>query len=213
MRRATWIVMLVALLMPGCGLLGITSDQAVQEVAKLKLGIDGMQQALDNAAKMDGVRKDVAGVCSEILKEAETQTLALADVATFLTMPTPTKDDYLVAVGRLSDANASAGRVAELTKAVDVKFGTTALPPDLQAELLRLRDSSKRLLERIETTAARVKAVSVIITKAVNLAGGIAGGVAGGGSGGVLGIITAIGAAAATVGAAADQLKNGGKAA
>jgi hypothetical protein len=191
----------------GCG---ISPDEAAASMAKLQRNVEGLQQMLDNAAKMDGVRKDVAAITVEIMKEHEKSVSALADIAVFLSTvdPPPTIDDYKTAVARLNDANGSQVIIAELVKRIDDTFGETALPPDLQAELIRLRDSSQRLMERIKKAAEATAKAMAIVEKV----GSAIIPIAGGASGGVGGIIASIVAGAGVIGAGALSLagKKGG---
>lgn len=217
-----WYLPFLLVLSPlftGCSLLGISGEEAAAEASKLKRGVEGLQQMLDNAAKMDGVRKEVAAVSIEILNEATLVSESLAKITEFLTPDPnapPTQQDYLNTVAEVEKANAAARRLSIMTESIDAKFGKTELPPDLQAELLRLRDSGARLIERIETTAARVKKVTDVIVKVGNVGLGLVGGAATGGGSTVASVISAIIVGAAGLGATADAVAkkkaNGGTA-
>jgi hypothetical protein len=190
-----FLPLLLAFVLPGCGILGISTDEAAEKVAEIRDGLEDVKTAISNARRMDEVREAVAGIVTEIATEDRKVAESLSAVLAIFAKENPTEDDAKAAKAHMDAALASVAKVGELCKTVDATFGDTKLSPEAMARLKKLGEYADRTIQEMEKTAARVEKVAAVITKIVAVGGNVAAGV--GAGPGILGVITMLGTAAA----------------
>jgi outer membrane murein-binding lipoprotein Lpp len=195
-------------LLPGCGLLGITAEDAAARVKALEDKYTAISTAVDYAAKYDDVRDAVVVLSAQIQAAQGEAARALADVVTFLGRENPTEADAKAALAALQKALGKLQEASEVALKIEPAFGTSRLPPEIKSMLAKLKAEADATIREIQETAARVEKIASVLVTIAKVGGGVAGGAGAGPT--VLGIISLIGAlgtAGATVAASAQQKK------
>jgi uncharacterized protein with GYD domain len=201
-----WIVFIpLALMLSGCGLLGISPDEAREETAKIRRDMESVKTAIDNAARINDVRAEIAATNAKIESALMETTAAFDLIAEFMSNPNATKEDAEAVLEVIQRGLTKSKEAVELVGSIDAKFGETELTPEIAARIKQLAERADKTIRTMTETAARVEKVANAVKAGLGIVGQLAGGASG--TGGIIGTLLGV---ATLAGAAASGMKKGG---
>jgi hypothetical protein len=203
MKRCLVIVAVVAVL-SGCGL---TPEEVRDFAAGVREDVDTVKTMVDNVAKINDVRADIAAANAQVESALADSTAAFGLIAEFMAKENPTKEDADAAVEIIRDGLNRNIEALEIVRSIDDKFGKTELPPDIEKRIKAISARVDKTIEVMVATAEKVEKWSNAIKSGLGFVAKVAGGTATGGTGGIVGTLIGL---ATLAGAAASGAKKGG---
>lgn len=206
------IVLVLAFVLPGCGLLGISPEDARRETAEIMDGLRTVHTVVENVAKINDVRAEIAATNAKIEIALLESSAAFEMIVEFMAKENPTVEDAKAIVDVVKEGLAKSREAMELLKSIDSTFGKTELPPEVEASLKKLSERADRTIQKMTETAEKVEKWSNAIKSGLGLVAKLAVSAGAGPGGGALGLIGSLIGAATLAGAAASGAKKGGTA-